>query len=109
MEREQSGDIDRYSWEVMAANVAMTSTCMPLEGAPPLHRFIAGQHPLKSIAKSVLPPAFRQRVKARLLEPNLARPTPLSPEVRRQLVNVFRPDIVQLQDLLDKDLSCWLR
>ncbi len=95
---------DRFEPDVSARhNVSLVPT------NPTVHRFVAGQHPLKSVVKSVLPPEFRQRVKARLLEPNLVRPAPLPPEVRRQLVDVFRPDISQLQDLLEKDLSCWLR
>lgn len=73
------------------------------------HRLIAGQNPLKSAIKSMLPPGLRWRIKSRLIAPNLTRPTPLTPEMRCQLVNTFRPDILQLQDLIKRDLSTWLQ
>lgn len=76
---------------------------------PTYQWIIAGQHPLKTVAKAVLPAAVRRRVKDGLLSRNLTRPTPLAPEVRRQLVEIFRLDIVQLQGLIDRDLSHWLQ
>ncbi len=39
---------------------------------------------------------------------NLVRP-PLLPGVRRQLVEVYREDVMDLQELLGRDLSHWLR
>jgi hypothetical protein len=39
---------------------------------------------------------------------NLASKPSLPPEARSQLVEVFRPNILQLQDLLGRDLSAWL-
>jgi hypothetical protein len=73
------------------------------------HMLIAGENPVKTVVKSVLPGGVRQRVKARLITPNLTRPTPLAPEVRASLVEVFRSDILQLQELINRDLSHWLR
>lgn len=76
---------------------------------PAYHWLIARQNPLKAAFKAVLPPDLRQRAKARLLAPNLTKPAPLAPEVRRQLIDIFRPEILRLQDLLGRDLSPWLR
>ena len=76
---------------------------------PTYQWIIAGQHPLKTVARSVFPAAVRRRVKDGLLSRSLTRPTPLAPEVRRQLVEIFRPDIVELQGLIDRDLSHWLQ
>lgn len=73
------------------------------------HTLIAGHHPLKRVAKTLLPAEFRQRLKERLVSSNLAKPAPLAPEVRQQLVEVFRADILRLQELLGRDLSAWLR
>lgn len=75
---------------------------------PTYHMLIAGQNPLKSAVKSVLPTGFRQRIKAGLIARNLTRPTPLAPGMRHQLVDVFRSDILQLQELIGRDLSQWL-
>jgi hypothetical protein len=35
--------------------------------------------------------------------------TPLAPATRARLIEVFRADIIALQDLIDRDLSAWLR
>lgn len=75
---------------------------------PTYHALVVGQHPLKAVAKAVLPVEFRQRVKERLVDSNLAKPAPLDPRVRQQLVDVFRTDILRLQELINRDLSHWL-
>ncbi len=76
---------------------------------PGYQQLISGKNPVKSIAKTLLPAGLRWRVKEGLLAPNLTRPAPLAPEVRRELVETFRPDILDLQDLIGRDLSHWLR
>lgn len=73
------------------------------------HRLIAGQNPLKSLVKSVLPSDLRHRVKETLTAGQMSKPAPLAPQIRAQLVETFRPDILELQDLLHRDLSAWLR
>ncbi|MGH7553532.1 MAG: sulfotransferase [Longimicrobiales bacterium] len=35
--------------------------------------------------------------------------TPMAPATRARLIEVFRADIIALQDLIDRDLSAWLR
>ncbi len=44
-----------------------------------------------------------------LRQRNLAKPPPLSPEIREQMFALFRDDILRLQDLIQRDLSSWLR
>ena len=39
---------------------------------------------------------------------NRSRPEPMRPETRRDLMRGYRDDILQLGDLLDRDLSHWL-
>jgi hypothetical protein len=39
----------------------------------------------------------------------LAKPPRLSPEVRSQLIELYREDILRLQDLIGRDLSRWLK
>jgi hypothetical protein len=38
----------------------------------------------------------------------LQRPASLDPVIRDPLIETFRPDILELQDLLGRDLSGWL-
>ena len=33
---------------------------------------------------------------------------PLDPEIRSELVALFRDDVLKLQDWMDRDLSAWL-
>jgi Sulfotransferase family len=73
------------------------------------HNLIAGPSPLKAALKYVVPGNLRYRVKTRLLADNFVKPAPLPLDVRRQLMDAFRPDILQLQELIGRDLSGWLR
>lgn len=73
------------------------------------HQLVAGAYPLKQALKAVVPAGIRRPLKQRILSHNLQRPSPLDPAVRRQLVDVFRSDILELQELLGRDLSAWLR
>jgi hypothetical protein len=41
------------------------------------------------------------------LRPKLLRRTELAPETRRRLEDVYRGDVLKLQDLIEKDLSHW--
>jgi hypothetical protein len=73
------------------------------------HMLLAGEYRLKAVVKMALPAGFRQRVKSHLVASNLTRPAPIAPDVRRRLIEVFRPDILQLQGLIGRDLTPWLR
>jgi hypothetical protein len=74
-----------------------------------VQRFVTGRNPIKAIAKAVAPDDLRQRIKEKLVHSTLTKPAPLAPELRQQLAGVFREDVLQLQDLLGRDLSRWLR
>ncbi len=70
------------------------------------------QSPIKNLLKTHLPPRVRHRVAERfdrLKTWNLARPRPMPPETRRELVGIFGEDILRLQGLIRRDLSGWLR
>ena len=79
-----------------------------------LHRYLTKRNLIMSTLKPLLPRRLRQRILAKLqiafvnlMSLNLVRPR-LSLEVRRQLVQEYREDILKLQDLIDRDLSKWL-
>jgi hypothetical protein len=57
---------------------------------------------------SWLPALWPQRLKVRLNRLNQTAPPPLAPEARRVLTQGYRHDILQLQALLNRDLSHWL-
>lgn len=60
--------------------------------------------PLNPVLKQFFPAGLRQNIKNQILvKPQL--PT----EVRQQLIEVYREDILNLQELLHRDLSIWLK
>ena len=72
-----------------------------------MHRILLHQSVLKSIVKSIVPPGYRTLLKRRLLRANLQRPE-LSSKVRRELLSMYKEDIMKVQQLTELDLSHWL-
>jgi hypothetical protein len=72
-----------------------------------LHDFLTRENPTKAVLKAVLPPTLRKRMATAAKDRNLLKPV-LSPDTRRRLTGAFREDILNLQDLLSRDLSAWL-
>lgn len=71
-----------------------------------LHALITKPQRIKAFLKPRLP-ATLLRFASDLRDRNLAKPQ-LAPEVRRQMIETYREDILQLQELIDRDLSNWL-
>lgn len=63
-----------------------------------------------SIMKTVMPVETRQKLRDRLINFNsqAKQEAPLSKEERQQLIELYREDILNLQDLVGRDLSTWL-
>jgi hypothetical protein len=61
----------------------------------------------KNLLKQFLPTKLSRRIGDRLRRLNLTKP-PFPVELRRQLTEGYREDIIQLQDMLQRDLSHWL-
>jgi hypothetical protein len=81
------------------------------EGGVPKRKLLNAVLTRPSVFKRVLRPlmpATAMKFYTRLKHSNLDKP-PLDPEVRAQLVDLYREDILRLQDLIGKDLSGWLR
>jgi hypothetical protein len=75
-----------------------------------LHEFLrAENHPLKTFFKPLIPKGLRRNVMLKLHNNNLEKAPPLAQEIRKQLIQVYKEDILKLQDLLQKDFSKWLR
>jgi hypothetical protein len=72
-----------------------------------LHDMIFTSNPLKAAVKTLVPAGVTRKLATRINKQNRAKPK-LSPQIRQQLVDLYREDILQLQDLLQRDLSAWL-
>lgn len=81
------------------------------EGGVPRHKLLNAMLTRPSAIKSMLRPLMPNAVMklyTRIKHNNLEKP-PLDSEVRARLVSLYRSDILRLQDMIDKDLSAWLR
>lgn len=58
--------------------------------------------------KPLAPAYLRQRLRQLLTTYNRTEPPPLDPQLRAQLIDLYRTDILQLQGLLGCDLTHWL-
>lgn len=73
-----------------------------------LNSILTQPNPVKSLLKPMIPDALRSKMAATLLRSNLERLPKLSPSTREKLIDIYRDDILQLQDLINRDLSHWL-
>lgn len=110
-------DVFRFL-EVDKTFVPVISTKYNASGVPKnklLHAFLTKPHLVKRSLRRLklyLPSELRLRIAdglAYLRNRNFVEPPQLSPEMRQQLVEVYREDILKLQDLIQRDLSKWLK
>jgi hypothetical protein len=72
-----------------------------------LHTLLNEPHHVKRVLKPIVPKRLRTQLKLLLRKRNTVKPQ-VSPALRRQMISYFRDDILQLQDLIGRDLSSWL-
>ena len=72
-----------------------------------LQRFLISPSPIKTALKAVVPSGLSKRTARWTRNRNLVK-APMSPEVRMQLIGMYRDDILKLQDVVQRDLSRWL-
>jgi hypothetical protein len=110
-------DVFRFL-EVDDTFVPSVSTKHQVAGLPKnrlLHAFLTRPNLARRVFRMVklyLPPALRLRIANNLVQlknQNFVEPPDLPAEARKQLVEVYREDILKLQVLIDRDLSSWLR
>lgn len=81
--------------------------------AVPRNRYLVyllrSPHYLKTLLRPFLPPRLRQQLMHSLSTYTYTKPPPLDPTVRAWLTERYREDIVQVEELLQRDLSHWLR
>ena len=79
-----------------------------------INNLLQGKNPIRTLAattlKTVMPLETRQKIRDRLISFNSQskKAMPLTAEDRQKLIGLYREDILQLQDLIDRDLSAWL-
>ena len=89
-------------------------TSQRVRKAPPvpknkaLHSLVSRPNGLKSLLKPFLPQKLRTNLVSKINQNNLAKPK-INPETYQNLIQEYQADILQLQDLIDRDLSHWLR
>jgi hypothetical protein len=89
-------------------NVSVKHNASGIPKNQELHKLLTRPNPVKTLLKTVLPDDLATQVKTYFKNKNLGKPE-LSPEVRKQLAAEYREDILQLQDLIQQDLSSWLK
>jgi hypothetical protein len=97
--------------EVNDSFVPDTSRRFNVSGVPKsraVHTLIKKPNPLKSALKPFLPRGLRWRISAKLHESNLRGAPPLPEEIRKELTEAYREDILKLEGLIGRDLSGWL-
>jgi len=76
-----------------------------------IHKFLKESNILKSIikpvVKTIIPQGERRKIIEKIKMKNLQKPQ-MKPETRKYLKNLYREDILKLQDLIKRDLSSWL-
>jgi len=77
-----------------------------------LHKFLLRQNPVKAVLKPFFPKKLRRRLVEGSLNTlrnrNLVKP-PFPEEVRQALIGDYKEDVLNLQELIGRDLSRWLR
>ncbi len=72
-----------------------------------INTFFNRPNPVRFMARHLLPEELRWQFTTNIRNRNLRRQT-IPPEIRRELTTYFRDDILQLQELIGRDLSSWL-
>ena len=71
------------------------------------YNFLTTKNILKEPLKLLVPPSIRDRIVTTLKNKTLQKPQ-LSPVIRSQLIEDYREEILELQELINRDLSGWL-
>ncbi|MGL5943950.1 MAG: sulfotransferase family protein [Waterburya sp.] len=58
--------------------------------------------------KAMMPPKIRQKLISEVQSRLLSKPQPLTPEIRRQLKEIYQNDVYKLEQLINRNLQQWL-
>ena len=73
-----------------------------------MERIFNRPNPARFFSRKVIDENTRWRITSRLRNQNLVRPT-IPSDIRVRLTDIYREDILNLQDLIDRDLNLWLK
>lgn len=91
-----------------APDTALVHNASGVPKSRALARLLSRPHAIKRMLRPLVPEAARNRMMTKLKNRNLSK-RPIDPEIRRELIEVFRTDIEQLQDMIGRDLTMWLQ
>lgn len=94
--------------EAFFPDISMKHNASGLPKSALLVSLITRRNPLKTVLKPLLPKGLRTRISVGIQNRNLNPAPPLPPEDRERLIELYRKDILKLQDLIGRDLSRWL-
>jgi len=100
-----------YNFLGVDADFVPDLTKCNVSGVPKSKAFqalLTQKNPIKSAAKALLPGSLRRSLYRELKTRNLGEKPVLSVETRHQLQALYREDTLQLQTLINRDLSHWL-
>ncbi len=96
------------------ANVTQKTQQAKIPKNQAINNLLQRKNPLRSLAattlKTIIPLETRQKLRSSLINLNSQDKSQvsLSPEDRQKLIELYREDILKLQDLINRDLSAWL-
>ena len=73
-----------------------------------LYNFLTNENPIKAALRKIIPAKLRQPMAAQVYRSNATQAPKLTPELRKQWAPLFREDIKQLEEFIQRDLSQWL-
>lgn len=94
--------------ESFTADTSMKVKVSRIRKSRLLQNFLEKPSFIKDILRLVLPANFRKPMAAKAYRKNISEAPKMSPEVRQLLIQVYREDILKLQELIQRDLSKWL-
>jgi hypothetical protein len=74
-----------------------------------LNRFLHSVGPMKQLLRALIPADVRLSTFQKISTLNLGPKPVFDPNLRRELVSAFKPDVLELEKLIERDLSAWLR
>ena len=74
-----------------------------------IRRVLQSAKPAMSLIDAILPARIKESLYHRVSTVLMSPKPGFEPRVRRQLLSEFRPDILELQEIINRDLSAWLR
>jgi len=111
-ESPQSVLIDIYSFIGVDQEFVSDFSYRPNKGGVPRSRFLQDlvmqPHLLTRLAGRLIPEYMKQRIRDAVSDRNLVKPL-FPSEAKDQLKTELREDILNLQDLINRDLSAWLQ